>query len=74
MEKFINILDKDYVQWVKELSLRYRQSQIRSAVKVNQEMLRFLIFTLKTIVCRWQKHATFFLKSKNNDNFLMYND
>lgn len=41
MEKSINILDKDYVQWVKELSLRYRQSQIRSAVKVNQEMLRF---------------------------------
>lgn len=41
MEKSINILDMDYVQWVKELSLRYRQSQIRSAVKVNQEMLRF---------------------------------
>ena len=51
MEKSINILDKDYVQWVKELSLRYRQSQIRSAVKVNQEMLRFLIFRVCKLNC-----------------------
>lgn len=39
--KPINILDKEYAQWVKEVSLRYRQSQIKAAVKVNQEMLRF---------------------------------
>lgn len=41
MGKSINILDKDYTQWVKELSLRYRRSQIKAAVKVNQEMLIF---------------------------------
>ena len=41
MVKAINILDKDYILWVKELSSRYRQSQIKAAVKVNQEMLRF---------------------------------
>lgn len=41
MGKSISILDKDYVQWVKELSSRYRRSQIKAAVKVNEEMLRF---------------------------------
>ena len=41
MNKPINILDKDYVQWVKELGSRYRRSQIKAAVKVNQEVLRF---------------------------------
>lgn len=41
MGKSINILDKDYTQWVKELSLRYRRSQIKAAIKVNQEMLIF---------------------------------
>ena len=41
MSKSINILDKDYIQWIKELSSRYRRSQIKAAVKVNEEMLRF---------------------------------
>ena len=41
MSKSINILDTDYIQWIKELSLRYRRSQIKAAVKVNQEMLQF---------------------------------
>lgn len=39
--KEISILDKAYVQWVKSLVARYRQSQIKAAVKVNTEMLRF---------------------------------
>ena len=41
MSKSINILDKDYLQWIKELGGRYRRSQIKAAVKVNEEMLRF---------------------------------
>ena len=41
MNKPINILDKDYLKWVKELCKRYRQSQIKAAVKVNTEMLKF---------------------------------
>ena len=41
MSKSINILDKDYLQWIKELGRRYRRSQIKAAVKVNEEMLRF---------------------------------
>lgn len=41
MEKSISILDKDYSHWISELSSRYRRSQIKAAVKVNEEMLRF---------------------------------
>lgn len=41
MSKSINILDKDYLQWVKDLCRRYRQSQIQAAVKVNTEQLKY---------------------------------
>lgn len=41
MSKSISILDKDYLQWVKELSSRYRQSQIKAAVKVNSVLIEF---------------------------------
>ena len=41
MGKSINILDIDYIQWIKDLSSRYRRSQIKASVKVNQEMLQF---------------------------------
>ncbi|MBR6637119.1 MAG: DUF1016 domain-containing protein, partial [Phascolarctobacterium sp.] len=41
MSKSINILDKDYQQWVQELCKRYRQSQIKAAIRVNQEMIQF---------------------------------
>ncbi len=37
----LSILDKDYLQWIKELSTRYRRSQVKASVKVNQIMLRF---------------------------------
>ncbi len=37
----INIIEKDYLSWIKSLSSRYRQTQIKAAVKVNQEVLRF---------------------------------
>ena len=35
------IKDKDYQTWISELTLRYRQSQIKAALKVNAEILRF---------------------------------
>lgn len=41
MNKSISILDKDYVKWIKELSSRYRRSQVKAAVKVNIVMLQF---------------------------------
>ena len=44
MSKTLTILDKDYKNWIKNLSSRYRKSQLKAAVKVNSEMLlAFLI-------------------------------
>lgn len=54
MNKPINILDKDYLQWIKELCKRYRQSQIKAAVKVNTEMLKFY-WSLGEDICEKQK-------------------
>ena len=39
--KPLNILDKDYLQWIKELSTRFRRSQVKASVRVNQVMLQF---------------------------------
>ena len=41
MNKSVSILDKEYKAWVKDLALRYRNSQIKAAVKVNTEQLRY---------------------------------
>lgn len=41
MSKNLTIIDKDYTQWVEELSVRYRQSQIKAAVRVNRELLKY---------------------------------
>lgn len=41
MSKSISILDKEYVSWVKELTKRYHRSQIKAAVKVNAEQLKY---------------------------------
>lgn len=41
MDKNITIIDKDYKAWISDLSLRYRRSQIKAAVKVNTEKLLF---------------------------------
>ena len=40
MSKGLTIIDKDYTQWVENLSVRYRQSQIKAAVRVNRELLK----------------------------------
>ena len=34
-------VDKNYINWITEVSNRFKQSQIKAAVKVNDEMLRF---------------------------------
>lgn len=52
MSKSINILDKEYVQWVKSLVERYRQSQIKAAVKVNTVQLLFNLSLGKDIAER----------------------
>ena len=48
----INILDKDYTEWIKQLGTRYRRSQIKAAIKVNEEMLRFYWELGRDIVMR----------------------
>ena len=40
MNKLIRI-DKQYSNWIKKISSRFRASQIKAAVRVNDEMLRF---------------------------------
>lgn len=37
----ITITDASYTQWIEQLSQRYRQSQVKAAIKVNSELLRF---------------------------------
>ena len=69
MSKSISILDKDYLQWIKELSSRYRRSQIKASVKVNQEMLQFYWELGKDIVekkaeSRW---GSGFMKNLSRD-------
>ena len=33
--------DTKYKKWIQDISKRFRQSQLKAAVKVNSEMLRF---------------------------------
>ena len=51
MSKLIHI-NNEYAEWVKSLSLRFRQSQVKAAVKVNSEMLKFYWSLGKDIVER----------------------
>lgn len=60
MSKSISILDKDYARWVQELCKRYHQSQIKAAVKVNTEQLKYNWLLGRDIVemnveQRWEK-------------------
>ncbi len=41
MDRNLTILDKDYALWIKQLSSRYRKAQIKAAIKVNEQVLRF---------------------------------
>lgn len=41
MSKSISIMNKEYEEWILNLSQHYRRSQIKAAVKVNMEKLLF---------------------------------
>lgn len=41
MSKELTIIDNEYIRWVEDLSVRYRQSQIKAAVRVNRELLKY---------------------------------
>lgn len=50
MGKSINIIDKDYAQWVKSLIERYQQCQVMAAVRVNSEQLMYNFLLGRDIV------------------------
>ena len=35
------LADKDYIEWLKDIKNRFRQSQIKASVRVNNAMLEF---------------------------------
>ncbi|MGN0364285.1 MAG: YhcG family protein [Bilifractor sp.] len=41
MENNMVTTDENYRKWIRDISSRFRQSQLKAAVKVNDEMLRF---------------------------------
>ncbi len=53
----ITISDQTYSQWINQLSSRYRKSQIKAAIKVNREMLIFLLEPWKRY-CEYESRAT----------------
>lgn len=63
------ILDKDYSDWVADLSKRYRSSQIKAAVAVNEELLRFYWSLGHDIVERQDenKYGRGFFKALSSD-------
>lgn len=69
MDKNITIIDKDYSQWVKELVVRYRQSQIKAAIKVNTEQLLFYLSLGKDIAERQEdnKYGSKFYATLSRD-------
>ncbi len=67
--KSLSILDKDYLQWIKELSTRFRISQVKASIRVNQVMLQFYWELGKDIVekkaeSRW---GSGFMKNLSRD-------
>ncbi len=65
----ITILDKEYKNWIKTLSSRYRKSQIKAALKVNDEMLHFYYDLGKDIVSMKaeSKWGSGFMKNLSRD-------
>lgn len=50
-------LDAQYSQWIKDISTRFRQSQIKAACRVNQELLKFY----------WELGREISIKEKENE-------
>ena len=73
--KPIGTFDKEYYDWISELSSRYRQSQIKAAVKVNSEMLRFYWSVGKDIEERQfdNKYGSHFYENLSRDLSLALN-
>ena len=61
-------VDESYKKWIEDVSMRFRSSQIKAAVKVNDEMLRFFVqqitITAKTNNCRCRKNKRRNIKTR----------
>ncbi len=68
MSKLIKT-DVDYSRWIQELKDRYRCAQIKAAIRVNQELIRFYWSIGRDIVARdaENKYGTGFYKSLSQD-------
>lgn len=68
MSKLLHI-DAEYKKWIQELSLRYRQSQVKASIRVNSEMLRFYWSLGKDITERQfdNKYGTHFYENLSRD-------
>ena len=62
-------IDAVYKQWIQELSLRYRRSQIKASIRVNSEMLRFYWSVGKDIAERQfdNKYGSHFYENLSKD-------
>ena len=62
-------IDAEYKQWIQELSLRYRRSQIKASIRVNSEMLRFYWSIGKDIAEKQfdNKYGTHFYENLSRD-------
>ena len=49
MDNMIRI-DKDYIEWLKHVKKRFKNTQIKASIKVNDELLRFYWSIGKDIV------------------------
>lgn len=69
MSRSLTILDPEYKNWIKELIQRYKVSQIKAAVKVNRELLKFYWELGRDIVQRdaENKYGSGFYKSLSTD-------
>ena len=68
MSKLIHI-DQDYKQWIQDLKSRYRRSQIKAAVKINNEVLAYYWDLGRDIVARnaENKYGTGFYANLSQD-------
>ncbi len=63
MDNMIRI-DKDYIEWLKHVKKRFKNTQIKASIKVNDELLRFYWSIGRiSLTCRLKANgAVLFLK------------
>ena len=60
-------LDREYKEWIRSVSQKYRQSQIKAAVSVNRELLAFYWDLGRDISEREKKWGTGFYETLSKD-------